>query len=134
MRLVVKQAGLKGMGVFASERIAKGTVLARCISKPRYVWEFPVDIWERLLQVGRNRYVCPRRNSTMWFVNHSCEPNCEVTGDLRLRAIRDLEADEEATFDYSENVTYEGFFMKCKCGSLQCRGFVLGRDIRRSGV
>jgi hypothetical protein len=59
------------------------------------------------------------------FINHSCDPNCEVDEiDRRvlITAIRDIEADEEITYDYS---LYDGDLddeSPCFCKSTNCRG------------
>eukprot|EP00058_Branchiostoma_floridae_P026086 XP_002611576.1 hypothetical protein BRAFLDRAFT_117164 [Branchiostoma floridae] len=82
------------------------------------------------------KYGCEGR-----FVNHSCEPNCEmqkwsVNGVYRigLFALRDIPAGEELTYDYN----FHAFNMEkqqiCKCGSAKCRGFIGGKNQRFNGA
>ena len=62
------------------------------------------------------------------FMNHSCDPNCEtqkwhVLGEtcIGLFAKRDIEIDEELTFDYGFD-TFKTPLTKCLCGSANCKG------------
>uniref|UniRef100_A0A1Y1JZE7 Histone-lysine N-methyltransferase n=1 Tax=Photinus pyralis TaxID=7054 RepID=A0A1Y1JZE7_PHOPY len=71
------------------------------------------------------------------FVNHSCEPNCEmqkwsVNGQFRMAlfALRDIEADEEITYDYNFSLFNAAEGQECKCGSSICRGVIGGKSQR----
>ena len=57
------------------------------------------------------------------YINHSCDPNCEVTSDLQLVALRDIVPDEEITYDYiaAEHGLDSDYEMVCTCGALNCR-------------
>ena len=57
------------------------------------------------------------------FINHSCEPNCEtgeVRGHVWIKALRDIKAGEELTYDYN---LYDGDDdeARCNCGAPECR-------------
>jgi uncharacterized protein len=62
------------------------------------------------------------------FVNHSCEPNCGMSGSVLVVALRDIEIGEHLTYDYamSDGCDYDEF--ECRCGSALCRGKVTGHD------
>lgn len=71
------------------------------------------------------------------FVNHSCEPNCEmqkwcVNGLFRMAlfALRDIEAEEELTYDYNFSLFNPTEGQQCKCGSSKCRGVIGGKSQR----
>lgn len=71
------------------------------------------------------------------FVNHSCEPNCEmqkwsVNGQFRMAlfALRDIEACEELTYDYNFSLFNPAEGQECKCGSANCRGVIGGKSQR----
>ncbi|RWS15580.1 histone-lysine N-methyltransferase ASH1L-like isoform X3 [Dinothrombium tinctorium] len=74
------------------------------------------------------------------FVNHSCEPNCEmqkwsVNGVYKvgLFALRDIMPGEELNYDYNfYNFNVETQQI-CRCGSAKCRGFIIGRTQRVNG-
>ncbi|MBF0443329.1 MAG: SET domain-containing protein [Oligoflexales bacterium] len=56
--------------------------------------------------------------------NHSCEPNAVLKNKCDLVAIRNIEPDEEITFDYSSAVPVDGLWImsqKCMCGAERCR-------------
>ena len=119
----IGDSGPKGKGVFAKRPISSSTRVARYAGTPKWIWDIPQAVWPYAFQVDYDRYVVPRRNSVGWFINHSCEPNCWVSGKS-IVAMRNISPGEELTFDYSTDVDWPGFEMACRCGSLQCRGVV----------
>lgn len=71
------------------------------------------------------------------FVNHSCQPNCEmqkwsVNGQFRMAlfALRDIKSGEELTYDYNFSLFNPAEGQVCKCGSLNCRGVIGGKSQR----
>ena len=70
----------------------------------------------------------------MMRVNHSCEPNVGVGGNVLLVSMRDIAAGEEITVDYALFLTDPDFAMECHCGTAACRGIVTGIDWLRAGV
>lgn len=67
------------------------------------------------------------------LVNHSCEPNSEAIQDgkrVYLQALRNIEADEEITFDYGFEIdSYKDH--PCRCGADNCFGYIVGREYRK---
>ena len=88
---------------------------------------------ERLLtlQVEEDLYLVSARDGAADWVNHSCAPNCGLSGQIALVALRRLEPGEEICFDYamSDGTSYDQF--PCGCGALTCRGRVSGDDWQR---
>lgn len=119
----VRTAGAKGRGVFATAPLRRLTTIAEFRGRPKWIWDIPEDLWPYAIQVDYDRYVVPRRNSIGWFLNHSCEPNCVVSG-LAIITERDIGNGEELAFDYSTDVDWPGFKMECQCGSPMCRRVV----------
>ena len=66
--------------------------------------------------------ISDRKNHPGDYGNHSCDPNM---GKGRV-ALRDIEAGEELTADYSKFSTKD-WEMKCSCGAKNCTGVVRGR-------
>lgn len=64
-------------------------------------------------------------------INHSCNPNAGIRGQISLVAMRPIDAGEEITFDYAmtDGATFDEF--PCACGSPSCRGRVSGGDWKR---
>lgn len=71
-------------------------------------------------------------NASRW-INHSCEPNCEIEIErsrIFIDAMRDIEPGEELTYDYAferEDDDDEDSEMHyvCHCGARRCRGTIL---------
>ncbi len=67
------------------------------------------------------------------LVNHSCNPNSEAIQDgkrVYLQSLRDIEIDEEITFDYGFDIEcYEDH--PCRCGSEKCVGYIVGRAFHK---
>lgn len=68
------------------------------------------------------------------FINHSCDPNCElerwvVNGRMRIGifAIKDIADGEPLSYDYQFD-TKEADAFKCYCGSDTCRGTMAPRQ------
>jgi uncharacterized protein len=123
-KLAIRDAGGKGLGVMATRRIQAGTVLVGYYGKSRWIWDIPISMREYCFQMDYDKYAIPRRGSIGWYLNHSCEPNCIIRGKRRIAAWRDIEIGEEVTFDYSTNVGWEPYEMKCLCGAKSCRRVV----------
>ena len=63
------------------------------------------------------------------YLNHSCDPNCEID-EIKNRAyifaLRDIEAGEELLWDY--NLYDDEDPAPCHCGSPKCRGTMYSRE------
>ena len=88
---------------------------------------------ERLLtiQVEEDLYLVSATDGPADWVNHSCDPNCGLSGQIALVAMRRLEPGEEVCFDYamSDGSPYDEF--SCGCGTATCRGQIRGDDWSR---
>lgn len=121
-----------GKGVFAQRAMRAdvvvgeifGDVLDEHPADPSYCMELQSG---RLLEPG-----APLR-----FVNHSCEPNCElfywvdeesdapIEDRLWLQTIRSISAGEEMTIDYCWPADAA---IRCCCQSTSCRGWIVDPD------
>jgi len=128
-----------GFGVFATKRIAKGTItwvgdaLDQIISPGKLV-TLPQTLSH---QVNKYSYVNASGDRILcWdhgrFVNHSCSAVCLSPGfDFEI-AVRDIAVGEEITDDYGTLNLEEPF--PCLCGAESCRGQVLPDDPLRHAV
>ena len=71
--------------------------------------------------------------NTARLINHSCNPNCEVSGSglkIWIYAIKDIEKGEELSYDYgfSYDENYKDF--PCKCGAKNCVGYIVREGSR----
>lgn len=119
-KILVSDAGAKGMGAFAAAPMQAGSKIASMRGKVQWIWDIPEGFWPYAFQVDYDRYVVPKRGSAGWAINHSCEPNCIIHG-ASIVARRAIRTGEELTFDYSTDVDWSGFKMKCLCGESGCR-------------
>jgi SET domain-containing protein len=64
------------------------------------------------------------------YINHSCEPNCEVENTGRtiwIVAARNIQEGEELTYDYGYGAdNYET--QPCNCGAKNCCGYIVARQ------
>jgi hypothetical protein len=63
------------------------------------------------------------------YLNHSCDPNCEVdeiNNRVWILALRDIAAGEELLWDY--NLYDDDDPAPCYCGSPKCRGSMYSRE------
>jgi hypothetical protein len=101
-------SGIAGRGVHAVEAIAGGEVVAvkgghlvdgsAVAGLPEAIRDsaFPIaaDLFLAALAPGEHEGV-------MMLVNHSCEPNVGMGGNILLVSMRDIAAGEELTIDYA---------------------------------
>jgi hypothetical protein len=77
------------------------------------------------LQVGPDLWLASDGTLTDDFANHSCDPNAGfLDGEPVLYALRDIEAGEEITWDYSTSISETGWSLDCRCQSARCRGVI----------
>ncbi|MCW3077513.1 MAG: hypothetical protein JWO32_2122 [Bacteroidetes bacterium] len=58
------------------------------------------------------------------YFNHSCDPNCGVTPELKLVTLKPIQKNEELRWDYSTSMLEHHWTMKCKCRKENCRKVV----------
>jgi hypothetical protein len=117
-----------GLGIFAVRHAREGEVLLH-LNGDAISLEESIALGEDecySVQVEANGYIQP--GSPARFINHSCEPNCGLTGDLFLVAITDIDKDEELFFDYSTTMLERRWEMDCGCGTSSCRGRIRDFD------
>jgi hypothetical protein len=133
MELVVVAETALGRGVFARRRFSSGYVIGeirgRVIDDPNYSSRYGMDL-------GGSLTLEP--DPPFRFLNHSCEPNCELfqwsSGDdeedeqddwsrrMWLAATRRILAGEELTIDYGWPAEAA---IPCRCNAPKCRGWVV---------
>lgn len=139
----VRKAGPLGIGTFAKSAIKKNELVivqgGIIISDADFDNPDYAPYAYHCFQVEQDAYICPVNLDKETFdgifnVNHSCDPTCGISGQISMVALRDIEPDEEITFDYamsdvgSEELGWED--MDCLCGSANCRSKITGKDWR----
>lgn len=144
-----RRSRIHGNGVFALAEIASGTLLCRYEGErishdeadSRYA--DTLDSGHTFLFTLNDDWIVDanhRGNIARW-INHACVPNCEAqlvehpAGDgrrdwIEIRALRDIAAGEELTYDYGIRlaVAHTARMKKlwaCHCGAPGCSGTML---------
>lgn len=92
----------------------------------------PVEI-----QITDNLFIAPVTNEeralSMLYLNHSCEPNAGLCGEITFIAMRDIEPGEELTDDWA--ITDDDDYNEpCNCDAATCRKTLTGTDWRRNDL
>lgn len=123
---------LNNIGYFAIEDIKKGeTIFIRgghLLTKNEL---FSSSVINSYFPISDEYFLAARtkeeEENIKLYINHSCEPNCGIKGEITFVAMRDIKAGEEITTDYAF-IDNEEYSFKCTCGSNNCRGTVTGFD------
>lgn len=132
-----RPSGIDGLGLFAREAIAAGEVV---VVKGGHVMtrQQRDEVGERLgpaeIQIADDLFIGPvtaaDRHDGMMHLNHSCDPNVGIQGQIVFAAMRDIAAGEELNMDYATNDD-DDYEMDCNCRTALCRGRITGQDWRR---
>ncbi|XP_076800082.1 uncharacterized protein LOC143445104 isoform X1 [Clavelina lepadiformis] len=136
----------RGWGIKATKPVAIGQFILEYVGEVISEREFQRRTKETYgalsdqycVQLENNKMIDGNRLANIGrFVNHSCEPNCEMqkwisTGEYRvcLFAKRSINVGEELTCDYNFHTFELNRQQVCKCGASGCRGIIGGRSQR----
>lgn len=136
----------KGWGVKTNQIIKKGTYILEYVGEVVNEREFKErmgtlyidDIHHYCLHLDGGLVIDGHRmGSDCRFVNHSCEPNCEMQkwsvnglSRMALFAMRNIQPGEELTYDYNFSLFNPHEGQVCKCESKNCRGVIGGKSQR----
>jgi SET domain-containing protein len=126
--LVLRQSRIDSEGCYTTEPIKKGTHVVE-YTGPRLTIKKADTIYDKhprtyLFGLSDRKHVIDGEGVAA-FINHSCDPNCEIDeidGRVWIIAARDIEPGEELTYDYN---LYDGEpddLALCSCGAGNCRG------------
>jgi SET domain-containing protein len=138
----VRASPLHGLGVFATQRIRRGTRIIEYVGERvshaeadrRYEDKDANDAHTFLFIVDARTVIdAGVGGNEARFVNHACEPNCESVIENRrvfIEAVRAIEPGEELTYDYqiqreADDPPDVDAVFACRCGSARCRGSML---------
>lgn len=130
----IRASATAGRGLFAKEPISKGEIVSlrgghiisrqmeATMDKPAGYWGYPVADDFVLAP-----FTTEEVESVMMFLNHSCEPNIGIMGQIVFVAMRNIQKDEELTIDY---VMFgaDQQPMHCNCRAAACRGVITASD------
>lgn len=142
-KLELRTSQIEGTGYFATEKIKKDECLI--VQSGQSVHISKIDqpkmapYWYYGFQIERDVYCYPHIVNNkphlegVFRINHSCDPNAGFVGQISLVAMRDIEADEEITYDYAmtdiETRLEDPWTPEpCSCESALCRKLITGDD------
>ena len=136
----VRKSTKQGSGFFAIEDIEKDEIVAirsGHIVELEEAIRLDKEVGDFSLQLSENHFLCPSTNAELdqiaLYINHSCDPNVGMDGQINYVAMREIKAGEELCLDYAVamNTEYE---LKCNCASGNCRGIITGFDWKKKEI
>jgi SET domain-containing protein len=131
----VRDSKIKGKGLFAKEKIRKGEIIhvaEGVILTLEESKKFTEEEQNICYDIDDNHLLCPKDFNNLsadWYINHSCNPNSgSAQGWFTLVAMRDIEPEEEITYDYAMTDSEPEWSMECHCGAKDCRKKITGND------
>jgi len=142
----LKKSKIHGNGVFAKNDIKKGIkvieYLGEKVTKEEADMIANIHMEKHLVDPSRNGAVYlfelndkydldgdVEYNTAKW-INHSCEPNCEIEikeDRIWIIALKDIKKGEEVTYNYSYEIEdYKDH--PCVCKSKNCVGYILAEE------
>ena len=136
----IKKSNIDNKGLIAAKDIKKGTRIieykGKLISKkeseenPKFDNEKKIYLFEI-----NKRYDLDGdfRFNTARLINHSCNPNCEVTGKglkLWIESTKEIKKGEELSYDYGFSFDEDFKNYPCRCNSSNCCGYIVRQESR----
>ncbi len=143
----VKNSKIHGNGVFASKNIKKNTKIIQYVGE-----KIPRSEGDKRSELRLKTYLDSKKTGSVYifelnkkydldgsplynkarYINHSCEPNCEVdikNDQIWISSIKNIKKGEELSYDYGFNFDKSDYRDHvCKCGSKYCIGFIISSD------
>lgn len=140
---LVKSSLVHGEGVFAKQTIPKGTRIfeyaGERVQKVNLAADLTKGLTSLIYVMNLNEIYAvdgERGGNDSRFINHSCDPNCEVlyfNDTPYIYAIQEIQEGEELSFDYKYGseadveltAEQKKEWFPCNCGAAKCRGTLL---------
>ena len=143
----VKRSKVHGTGIFATKGISKGTRIIQYIGDKVLKSEGDRRSAQRI-----KNYLNSTKTGSVYifelnkkfdidgnvkknkarFINHSCDPNCEVdidNNEIWISSIKNIKKGTELSYDYGYEFDKEDYKDHiCNCGSKNCIGYIISSD------
>ncbi len=144
---LVKNSKVHGRGVFASKNIKKGEMIIEYIGE-----KVTRSEGDRRSEKRIKKYLHSNQTGSVYifqlnhrydidgspyynkarYINHSCNPNCEVDiikNRIWIKALKKIKKGEELCYDYGYSFDKKDYKdHACKCGSKYCIGYIISSD------
>ena len=144
----VKRSKIHGTGIFATREIEENTKIIQYIGEKILKSEGDKRSEKRL-----NKYLHSQKDGSVYifelnrkydidgspkynkarYINHSCNPNCEVVGKglkLWIESLKDIKKGEELSYDYGFSFDQDFKDYPCRCNSKNCCGYIVKQASR----
>jgi SET domain-containing protein len=132
----IRPSPIHGRGLFAARPIRRGEVVAvkgGHILDRRALARSPAHAEASHIQIEDEFYIGARARGEVrankLFINHSCQPNVGIRGQITFVALRDVAAGEELTYDWAMEENRRAR-TRCTCQAPSCRKILTGQDWR----
>ncbi len=137
---IIKKSNIDNRGLYASKNIKSGTKIieykGKIVTKKKVEEDSKYDNDKAIYLFNLNKKYDldgDFRYNTARLINHSCNPNCEVSGvglKIWVYAIRDIKKGEELSYDYGFG--YDEYYkdFPCRCGAKNCVGYIVREGSR----
>lgn len=139
-KVAVRDTKKIGLGLIATDLIPKGSTVILFGGKImtwNEVLSLDPDMQDIPYQIADDLFFGIERREDLGIgerINHSCNPNCGFTSEMKLIAIRDIFPGEDVTMDYATCTSLDSYRLECRCDEPNCRGFVTGNDWKISEI
>jgi hypothetical protein len=131
-----------GKCLLASRNLPVGTIVqkyeGRQVTRP----EIPEEEINHALLIDASNWIIVESDAR--YINHSCDPNCDINDDLEVFTIKPIAYNEELTISYNiiteesyDYTTWDSewdprWTFTCQCGSPNCQG-VIDKYVKMNG-
>jgi SET domain-containing protein len=129
---------IQGKGRFVTNDLPAGEIV--CVSGGYVLTKEEIlklefeTIGQHSLALSSDVFLCNPRTKPddRILLNHSCEPNVFVEGQIVFKALTPIRKGQELLIDYGTLVDEDAVLIRnCQCGSLSCRKQITGRDWKK---
>ncbi len=125
--LEVRGSDIHHRGVFAARDIKKGEKVIEYTGRKLNSAQADRSQSDYLFQLTSKIFIDGK--NTARYINHSCNPNCEVEitrGQIWIKSLRKIKRGEELVYSYSYDLE-ESQDYPCRCGAPRCAGYILDK-------
>jgi len=134
----VRESKIHGRGLFATADIGKDEIVAvkggHIVDRKTLREKITPVLGPVEIQIDDDLFIAPatkeEREFSMLYLNHSCDPNLGVRGEITFVAMRDIRVGEELTHDWAMTDD-DDYSVECNCGAPDCRKTLSGKDWQR---
>jgi SET domain-containing protein len=134
----VRESTIHGRGLFSIADIARNEIVAvkggHIVDGKTLRGKITPLLGPVEIQIDDDLFIAPvteeERELSMLYLNHSCDPNLGMRGEITFVAMREIRVGEELTHDWALTDD-DDYSVECNCGASDCRKTLTGKDWQR---